>query len=154
MFTARYQGGIEEQGLFLKSTSSLVGAERRRQAALSRPPHRSRNGARRHHRQVRQQRSRRRDALDYVAGYCIALDMVVRGSEDRSFRKSIDTYSVAGPWMVTADEIPDPGHLNFSLARERRGAAGLEYRVHDHEHRSARSPGRRNGTRSIRATSS
>ena len=56
------------------------------------------------------------DALKYVAGYCIALDMVVRGSEDRSFRKSIDTYSVAGPWMVTADEIPDPGHLNFSLS--------------------------------------
>ena len=49
------------------------------------------------------------DALNYVAGYCIALDMVVRGSEDRSFRKSIDTYSVAGPWMVTADEIPIPG---------------------------------------------
>jgi 2-keto-4-pentenoate hydratase/2-oxohepta-3-ene-1,7-dioic acid hydratase in catechol pathway len=42
--------------------------------------------------------------------------MVVRGPEDRSFRKSIDTYSVAGPWMVTKDEIPDPGHLKFSLA--------------------------------------
>jgi 2,4-diketo-3-deoxy-L-fuconate hydrolase len=55
-------------------------------------------------------------ALDYVAGYCIALDMVVRGPEDRSFRKSIDTYGVAGPWLVTADEVPDPGHLHFSLA--------------------------------------
>ena len=54
---------------------------------------------------------------NYVAGYCIALDMVVRGSEDRSFRKSIDTYSVAGPWMVTADEIPDPGHLQLQPAR-------------------------------------
>src|SRR5262249_969446 len=51
-----------------------------------------------------------------VAGYCIALDMVVRGSEDRSFRKSIDTYAVAGPWLVTADEIPAPGRLKFSLS--------------------------------------
>jgi 2-keto-4-pentenoate hydratase/2-oxohepta-3-ene-1,7-dioic acid hydratase in catechol pathway len=55
-------------------------------------------------------------ALNYVAGYAIALDMVVRGSEDRSFRKSIDTYAVLGPWLVTADEIPDPGHLDFSLS--------------------------------------
>ena len=56
------------------------------------------------------------DALDYVAGYAIALDMVVRGSEDRSFRKSIDTYAVLGPWLVTADEIPDPDALSFELA--------------------------------------
>jgi len=40
----------------------------------------------------------------------------VRGTEDRSFRKSIDTYSVAGPWMATADEISDPANLNFSLS--------------------------------------
>jgi 2-keto-4-pentenoate hydratase/2-oxohepta-3-ene-1,7-dioic acid hydratase in catechol pathway len=56
------------------------------------------------------------DALNYVAGYCIALDMVVRGSQDRSMRKSVDTYGVAGPWMVTADEIADPQNLDFSLA--------------------------------------
>src|SRR6516164_9298308 len=47
-------------------------------------------------------------ALDYVIGYAIGLDMTARGPEDRSFRKSIDTYSVLGPWLVTADEIPDP----------------------------------------------
>jgi 2-keto-4-pentenoate hydratase/2-oxohepta-3-ene-1,7-dioic acid hydratase in catechol pathway len=56
------------------------------------------------------------DALSCIAGYAIALDMVVRGTEDRSFRKSIDTYSVLGPWMVTADEIKDPQNLAFSLA--------------------------------------
>jgi len=33
------------------------------------------------------------DALDVVAGYAIALDMSVRGTEDRSFRKSLDSYS-------------------------------------------------------------
>src|SRR5579862_28013 len=54
-------------------------------------------------------------ALDYVAGYCLGLDMTVRGGEDRSFRKSIDGYAVLGPWMVTADEIADPDTLPLSL---------------------------------------
>ncbi len=56
------------------------------------------------------------EALDYVAGYCIGLDITLRGSEDRSFRKSIDSYSVLGPWMVTADEIPDPDALQLKIA--------------------------------------
>ena len=37
--------------------------------------------------------------------------MTVRGREDRSFRKSVDGYAVLGPWMVTADEIPDPDNV-------------------------------------------
>lgn len=57
----------------------------------------------------------RETALEYVAGYCIGLDMTVRGSEDRSMRKSIDSYSVVGPWMVTADEVPDPNNLDLHL---------------------------------------
>jgi 2,4-diketo-3-deoxy-L-fuconate hydrolase len=36
------------------------------------------------------------DALSYVAGYCLGLDMTVRGDEERSMRKSIDTYAVLG----------------------------------------------------------
>ena len=115
VFTGRYQGGIEEQGLFLKANSSLVGPgegvklrflDRRtdHEMELGVVIGRFANNIPEAH------------ALDYVAGYCIALDMVVRGSEDRSFRKSIDTYAVAGPWLVTADEVPDPGHLKFSLA--------------------------------------
>jgi 2-keto-4-pentenoate hydratase/2-oxohepta-3-ene-1,7-dioic acid hydratase in catechol pathway len=55
------------------------------------------------------------DALGYVAGYCLGLDMTVRGREDRSFRKSVDGYAVLGPWMVTADEIPDPDAVPISL---------------------------------------
>jgi 2-keto-4-pentenoate hydratase/2-oxohepta-3-ene-1,7-dioic acid hydratase in catechol pathway len=55
-------------------------------------------------------------ALDYVAGYAIGLDITIRGSEDRSFRKSPDSYSVLGPWLVTADEIPDPGSLDLQIA--------------------------------------
>jgi 2-keto-4-pentenoate hydratase/2-oxohepta-3-ene-1,7-dioic acid hydratase in catechol pathway len=57
----------------------------------------------------------RDDALDYVAGYAIGLDMTVRGPEDRSMRKAIDGYSVLGPWLVTADEIPDPDNLDFEI---------------------------------------
>jgi 2-keto-4-pentenoate hydratase/2-oxohepta-3-ene-1,7-dioic acid hydratase in catechol pathway len=55
------------------------------------------------------------DALDYVAGYCLGLDMTVRGREDRSFRKSPDGYAVLGPWMVTADELPDPDAVPISI---------------------------------------
>ena len=55
------------------------------------------------------------DALDYVAGYSIGLDMTVRGTEERSLRKAIDSYSVLGPWLITADEIADPDKLNFSI---------------------------------------
>ena len=53
--------------------------------------------------------------MSHVAGYCIGLDMTVRGAEDRSFRKSPDSYAVLGPWLVTADEIPDPHDLALSL---------------------------------------
>jgi 2-keto-4-pentenoate hydratase/2-oxohepta-3-ene-1,7-dioic acid hydratase in catechol pathway len=56
------------------------------------------------------------DALSYVAGYTIGLDITIRGSEDRSFRKSPDSYSVLGPWLVTADEIPDPGVLDLQVS--------------------------------------
>ncbi|MEK7945245.1 fumarylacetoacetate hydrolase family protein [Pigmentiphaga sp. YJ18] len=55
------------------------------------------------------------DAMAYVTGYCIGLDMTVRGTEDRSYRKSADSYTVLGPWLVTADEIADPGNLDFSI---------------------------------------
>lgn len=55
------------------------------------------------------------NALDHVAGYCLGLDITVRGSEDRSFRKSIDTYTVLGPWLVSADEAIDPTNIELKL---------------------------------------
>jgi 2-keto-4-pentenoate hydratase/2-oxohepta-3-ene-1,7-dioic acid hydratase in catechol pathway len=72
-------------------------------------------------------------ALDYVAGYCIGLDMTARGKEDRSFRKSIDTYSVLGPWMVTADEIPDPDDvpLTISVNGETRQSSNTKQLIYD-----------------------
>jgi len=57
----------------------------------------------------------REAALSHVAGYCIGLDITVRGTEDRSFRKAADTYAVLGPWLVTADEVSDPGNLDFGI---------------------------------------
>jgi 2,4-didehydro-3-deoxy-L-rhamnonate hydrolase len=54
-------------------------------------------------------------ALEYVAGYMVGLDIVVRGTEDRSYRKSADSYAVFGPWLTTADEIADPQDLTFWL---------------------------------------
>jgi 2,4-diketo-3-deoxy-L-fuconate hydrolase len=58
----------------------------------------------------------RSDALKYVAGYAVALDITPHGKEERSLRKSCETYTVIGPWLVTADEIPDPGNLDLELA--------------------------------------
>jgi len=54
-------------------------------------------------------------AKEYIAGYTLGLDMTCRGGEDRSFRKSIDGYSVLGPWFVTADEIANPDDVTVTL---------------------------------------
>ncbi len=45
------------------------------------------------------------DALQYVAGYTCVLDMTMRGGEDRSVRKSFDTFTPCGPYLVTPDEV-------------------------------------------------
>ena len=55
-------------------------------------------------------------ALDCIAGYCIGLDMTIRGPEERSLRKSPDSYCVLGPWLATPDEVDDPGKLQVSIA--------------------------------------
>lgn len=55
------------------------------------------------------------EAMRHVGGYTIGLDMTIRGPEDRSLRKSLDGFSVLGPWLVTADEIGDPNDLQMSL---------------------------------------
>lgn len=54
-------------------------------------------------------------ALEHVFGYTCVLDITIRSSEDRSTRKSFDTFTPLGPWIVTADEIPDPGNLSLKL---------------------------------------
>ncbi len=73
------------------------------------------------------------NALDYIAAYAIGLDMTVRGTEDRSVRKSIDTYSVLGPWLVTKDEIADPNALDLSITvnNEPRQASNTRHLIYD-----------------------
>lgn len=50
-------------------------------------------------------------ALGHVFGYTGVLDITVRSTEDRSTRKSFDTFTPLGPWIVTADEVGDPDSL-------------------------------------------
>ena len=57
----------------------------------------------------------RERAFDHVFGYTIGLDMSLRGSESPSSRKSIDSYALLGPWIVTRDEISDPDNLESGL---------------------------------------
>ena len=105
---------IREQGLFLKANSSLVGPSQG--IAVRFPDRRTDHEAElgvvigRTGSDISEDK-----AYDYICGYALALDMVVRGGEDRSFRKSIDTYAVLGPWLVTKDEVPDPQNLDFTL---------------------------------------
>jgi len=60
------------------------------------------------------------EALSRIAGYTIGLDITVRGEGDRSRRKSYDTFSPLGPWLVTGDEAGDPADMEIEL--ERNGA--------------------------------
>jgi 2-keto-4-pentenoate hydratase/2-oxohepta-3-ene-1,7-dioic acid hydratase in catechol pathway len=53
------------------------------------------------------------DALSYVFGYTGLLDITMRGGEDRSTRKSFETFTPMGPVLVTADEFGDPGDVEL-----------------------------------------
>lgn len=55
------------------------------------------------------------NALGHVFGYACLLDMTVRGKEERVMRKSYDSFTPVGPWIVTADEVPDPTNLDMKL---------------------------------------
>jgi acylpyruvate hydrolase len=59
------------------------------------------------------------DAHKYIAGYTILQDVSARDLQygDRQwFRgKSCDTFAPTGPWIVTADELPDINNLRISL---------------------------------------
>jgi 2-keto-4-pentenoate hydratase/2-oxohepta-3-ene-1,7-dioic acid hydratase in catechol pathway len=105
---------IHRAGLFLKATSALVGP-----GEGVRLVHTDRRNDHEVELAVIIGREARNvaaaDALAYVAGYSIGLDMTIRGPEERSYRKSPDSYAVLGPWLVTPDEIPDPSRLQLSI---------------------------------------
>ena len=94
------------------------------------------------------------DALYHVAGYMIGLDMTIRGTEDRSFRKSLDTFTVLGPHMVTADELGDPVRPRLRADRQWRAAAGVQHLAADPRACRSSSPMPPRPTAFIRAMSS
>jgi 2-keto-4-pentenoate hydratase/2-oxohepta-3-ene-1,7-dioic acid hydratase in catechol pathway len=105
---------IDKYGLFLKGATGVVGAsegveihwpERRNDHEIELAVIIGEGG----------KNIAREDAMKHIAGYAIGLDMTVRGTEDRSMRKAADSYSVLGPYLVTADEIADPGNLDFEI---------------------------------------
>jgi len=60
------------------------------------------------------------DAMKHVAGYCVVNDVSEReyqlergGTWDKG--KCCDTFGPVGPWLVTADEVPDPQNLDMWL---------------------------------------
>jgi 2,4-diketo-3-deoxy-L-fuconate hydrolase len=105
---------IDTYGLFMKANSSLVGpsegvalhfTDRRNDHEVELAMVIGKGGA----------DISRAEAMHHVAAYAIGLDMTVRGTEDRSLRKGVDTYSVLGPWLVTADEIANPDALGLEI---------------------------------------
>ena len=105
---------IQQIGLFLKASSSVVGASHGLE--VQHPEGRNDHEAElvlvigKPGRNIPRER-----AWDHIAAYTGGLDMTVRGPQERSMRKSIDSYTVVGPWMVTADELRNPDELDFWL---------------------------------------
>lgn len=105
---------LDQYGLFIKANSALIGPSEEVELRFA---------DRRNDHEVelavvigKEARFVTRDqALDHVFGYCIGLDMTVRGPEFPGFRKSLDTFAVLGPWIVTKDEIADPNNLALSI---------------------------------------
>ena len=62
-----------------------------------------------------------KDALRYVAGYCVINDVSERDYQMKhsgsqwTKGKGCDTFGPTGPWLVTADEIKDPQNLDMWL---------------------------------------
>ena len=61
------------------------------------------------------------DALNYVAGYCLANDVSERDWQINRgptwFKgKSFPTFGPLGPWLLTADEVPNPQNIDLSLS--------------------------------------
>ena len=105
---------IERHGVFLKAPSSIVGP-----GATIELPYPERRTDHEVELGVVIGRTARNvaasEAMRYVFGFTSVLDITVRGDEDRSTRKSFDGFTPVGPWLVTADEVTDPGALRLRL---------------------------------------
>ncbi len=129
---ARFNPDIQKAGIFLKSNTSLVGPS---EGIPMRFPDRRNDHEAEIVIVIGKQGSDipKEKALDYIACYGLGLDMTARGPEDRSFRKSIDGYSVLGPWLVTPDEIPNHADIPFTLHvnDERRQESNTRFLIYD-----------------------
>lgn len=106
------QKTIAEYGVFLKANSSVIGPSE----AIRLPYTDVRTDQEGELAVVIGRTASRLDAaeaLDHVLGYAPVLDITVRSTEDRSTRKSFDTFTPFGPWITTADEVGDPGDLEL-----------------------------------------
>jgi len=70
----------------------------------------------------RAKRGGRGEALSYIAGYTILNDVSARGVQFEEMKmgmlllgKNFDGFAPMGPWLVTADEVPDPQGLEIEL---------------------------------------
>ena len=73
-----------------------------------------------------------KDALDYVAGFCIINDVSERAwqkAAGETKAKSCDTFGPLGPWLVTPDEIPDV--QNLTMTTDILSADGTSTRMQD-----------------------
>lgn len=106
------QKTIAEYGVFLKANTSIIGPDQEVQI----PYYDKRTDQEGEFAIVIGRGGRhisREDALSHIFGYTCLLDITVRSTEDRSTRKSFDTFTPIGPHIVTADEIPDPDNLDL-----------------------------------------
>lgn len=110
----------EQQGFFMKATASLVGAG----GAIELPKGSTRRFDHESELAViigrRARNVPRVEAMDYVFGYSCLIDVTMRiepgvAEEERVTRKSFETFTPLGPWIVTADEVPDPHNLRNQL---------------------------------------
>lgn len=105
-------GHIDSLGVFLKAPSSLIGDR----GLIELPYHDRRFDQEGELAVVIGRRASHVDAgnvADHIAGYTCLLDMTMRGGEDRSVRKSFDTFTPCGPHLVTPDEVGDVDALEL-----------------------------------------
>lgn len=119
---------VSALGLFLKAPSSLTGSG----GTVSLPYHDRRFDQEGELAAVIGRRARKvsaSEALGCVFGYTALLDITMRGGEDRSVRKSFETFTPMGPWIVTADEFGDPAEA--TLRCEVSGTVRQEAKLRD-----------------------
>lgn len=103
---------IAEYGVFLKAPSSIVGPGETVQLPYT-DVLTEQEGELAIVIGRRASRVPRERALDVVFGYTCLLDVTVRSTEDRSTRKSFDTFTPIGPWVTTRDAVGDPDDLRL-----------------------------------------